>query len=107
MMGLDINAVGNHEFDEGPDELLRMQHGGAHPVDGDLDGDPFHGADFEFLAANVVFEKNNRTIFPPWAMRKYGGVKVAFIGMTLEGTPSIVTQAGVAGLKFKDEAADR
>jgi len=104
LMGLDINAVGNHEFDEGPAELQRLQNGGSHPVDGDLDGDPFLGAEFEFLAANVVTEKDNRTIFPPWAMRKYGGIKVAFIGMTLEGTPSIVTQAGVAGLKFKDEA---
>ena len=51
-IGLDINGVGNHEFDEGPAELLRMQNGGSHP-DGDLDGDGFDGADFKFLAANV------------------------------------------------------
>ena len=39
LIGLDINGVGNHEFDEGPEELLRMQNGGSHPIDGDLDGD--------------------------------------------------------------------
>ncbi len=104
LMGLDINAVGNHEFDEGPAELLRMQNGGSHPVDGDLDGDGFAGADFEFLAANVVVDATGETIFPPYTIRNYQGVKVAFIGMTLEGTPTIVTPAGVEGLTFLDEA---
>ena len=103
LMGLDINAVGNHEFDEGPAELLRMQNGGSHPVDGDLDGDGFGGADFQFLAANVVVNETGKTIFPSHIVRNFNGVRVAFIGMTLEGTPSIVTPAGVAGLTFKDE----
>ncbi len=104
LMGLDINGVGNHEFDEGMAELLRMQHGGPHPVDGDLDGDPFAGADFQFLAANVIDDATGQTIFPPYAIREYQGVKVAFIGLTLEGTPSIVARSGVAGLTFQDEA---
>ncbi|MBT8208134.1 MAG: bifunctional metallophosphatase/5'-nucleotidase [Acidimicrobiia bacterium] len=104
LIGLDINAVGNHEFDEGPDELLRMQHGGSHPVDGDLDGDPFAGADFQFLAANVRDLDTGRTIFPGVSIRRYDGVPVAFIGMTLEGTPTIVTPSGVEGLAFADEA---
>lgn len=104
LMGLAINAVGNHEFDEGPAELLRMQYGGSHPVDGDLDGDPFLGADFEFLAANVTVDATGENIFPPYTIRNYQGVKVAFIGMTLEGTPTIVTPSGVEGLTFHDEA---
>ena len=104
LMGLNINAVGNHEFDEGPAELVRLQMGGSHPVDGDLDGDPFDGAEFEFLAANVVVDETGETIFPSFTVREYGGVKVAFIGMTLEGTPAIVTSMGVAGLTFNDEA---
>jgi 5'-nucleotidase len=104
MIGLDINAVGNHEFDEGPDELLRMQFGGTHPVDGDFGGTVFEGADFEFLAANVVVDGTRDTIFPGVTFRNYDGVRVAFIGMTLEGTPTIVTPSGVAGLTFKDEA---
>ena len=104
LMGLDINGVGNHEFDEGLAELHRMQQGGPHPVDGDLDGDPFSGADFEHLAANVIDDTTGATIFPPYAVREYGGVGVAFIGLTLEGTPTIVSQAEVEGLTFVDEA---
>ncbi len=103
LIGLDINGVGNHEFDEGAAELLRMQNGGTHPVDGDLDGDGFAGADFEFLAANVTVDATGETVFAPYTIKNYQGVKVAFIGMTLEGTPSIVTPSGVAGLTFHDE----
>ncbi len=104
LMGLDFNGVGNHEFDEGLAELLRMQQGGSHAVEGDLDGDPFSGADFEFLAANVIDDTNGATIFPPYAIRRYQGVGVAFIGLTLEGTPAIVAKSAVQGLTFKDEA---
>ena len=104
LFGLDLNAVGNHEFDEGAAELLRMQYGGCHPVDGCQDGDDFDGARFSFLAANVVDHESGQTIFPAFKIKNFQGVKVAFIGMTLEGTPSIVTPSGVAGLDFKDEA---
>src|SRR5918999_5611667 len=103
-IGLDLNAVGNHEFDEGREELLRMQRGGCHPVDGCQDGTGFGGARFDFLAANVVDERRGRTIFPPYAIEKFDGIKVGFIGMTLEGTPDIVSPSGVAGLDFLDEA---
>jgi 5'-nucleotidase len=103
-IGLDLNAVGNHEFDEGGAELLRMQRGGCHPVDGCLDGTGFGGARFGFLAANVVRADSRKTLFPPYAIRKFGGVKVGFIGMTLEGTPDIVSPSAVAGLDFLDEA---
>jgi 5'-nucleotidase len=102
LIGLDVHAVGEHEFDEGAVELLRMQDGGGHP-DGDLDGDPFLGADFEFLAANVVVDDTGETIFPTFTIKNYQGVRVAFIGMTLEGTPSLVTPSGVDGLTFLDE----
>ncbi|CAI8056895.1 Endonuclease YhcR [Geodia barretti] len=104
LIGLDFNGVGNHEFDEGPAELLRMQQGGSHPVDGDLDGDSFDGADFQFLAANVIDDNTGNTVFPPYAIRDYQGIRVAFIGMTLEATPQIVARSGVAGLTFQDEA---
>ena len=104
LWGLDFNAVGNHEFDEGATELLRMQKGGCHPVDGCQDGDPFDGAEFKFLAANVLDTAKDRTLFAPYKIKTYQGVKVAFVGMTLEGTPTIVTPSGVAGLSFSDEA---
>ncbi|MCC6552677.1 MAG: bifunctional metallophosphatase/5'-nucleotidase [Polyangiaceae bacterium] len=103
-IGLDYNSVGNHEFDEGGSELLRMQHGGCHPADGCADGTPFPGAAFTFLAANVVVDASTgKTLFPPYGIREFEGVSVAFIGMTLEGTPDIVTPTGVAGLTFMDE----
>lgn len=104
LIGLDFNAVGNHEFDEGWLELKRLQEGGCHPVDGCQDGDDFAGANFQFLAANVVRKDNGKTIFPAYKMRSFAGAKIAFIGMTLEGTPTIVTPAGIADLNFLDEA---
>jgi 2',3'-cyclic-nucleotide 2'-phosphodiesterase (5'-nucleotidase family)/predicted AlkP superfamily pyrophosphatase or phosphodiesterase len=102
--GLVLNAVGNHEFDEGATELVRMQEGGCHPVDDCRDGDGFAGAEFDFLAANVVKKSDGETLFPAYRIARAAGTKVAFIGMTLEGTPTIVTPSGVAGLDFKDEA---
>jgi 5'-nucleotidase len=104
LMHMRYSSVGNHEFDEGVNELRRMQRGGCHPVDGCQDGDPFTGAAFKYLAANVLFEKTHRTIFPPYKVVKAGNAKLAFIGLTLQGTPSIVTPSGVAGLEFKPEA---
>ena len=86
-MGLDLTSVGNHEFDEGVTELLRMQNGGCRPDNGCHGRDAFGGADFGYLAANVVYKDTGKPIFPPYAIRKFGGIKVGFIGMTLEGTP--------------------
>ncbi|HEY6629634.1 MAG TPA: bifunctional metallophosphatase/5'-nucleotidase [Acidimicrobiia bacterium] len=104
LWGVDFNAVGNHEFDEGIAELRRMARGRCHPVDGCQDGDRFKGADFQYLSANVVSERNGKTLFPAYKIRTIGGVKIAFIGLTLEGTPNIVTPSGVAGYDFLDEA---
>lgn len=104
LMGLDFNGVGNHEFDEGPAELSRMQHGGLHPEDDDIEGESFGGADFQFLAANVIDDRTGSTIFPPYGVLDFQGTKVAFIGLTLEGTPNIVSRSGVEGLSFLDEA---
>jgi 5'-nucleotidase len=102
-LGLDVSGVGNHEFDEGLAELLRMQFGGCHPTDGCQDGTPFFGAAFKYLAANVVHEGTDNTILPAYEVRKIDNAKIAFIGLTLEGTPLIVTPAGVAGLEFRPE----
>lgn len=104
MAGLDYASVGNHEFDEGPAELLRIQNGGCHPVDGCADGTPYQGAGFQYLSANAFKSSTGRPLLPPYAIHKVDGVKVGFIGMTLEGTPDIVSQEGTAGLTFTDEA---
>jgi 5'-nucleotidase len=103
-IGLDITSVGNHEFDEGERELRRMQSGGCHPVDGCRDGNGFRGARFGFLAANVVRRGTGRPLFDAYAIRRLGGVRVGFIGMTLEGTPGLVTPTGIQRLRFLDEA---
>ncbi|MEU8709332.1 bifunctional metallophosphatase/5'-nucleotidase [Streptomyces sp. NPDC048565] len=103
-LDLDVTAVGNHEFDEGATELARLQNGGCHPDDGCYEeGKEFKGADFPYLAANVTDENTDKPILKPYTVWKKNGVKIGFIGVTLEGTPDIVTANGVKGLKFHDE----
>ena len=103
-LGLDVSSVGNHEFDEGTTELLRMQQGGCHPVDGCYFPDqPYAGADFQWLAANVVRKDNGQPLLPATSVKTVNGVKIGFIGMTLKATPTLVSPAGVATVDFKDE----
>ncbi|MFE1954402.1 MULTISPECIES: bifunctional metallophosphatase/5'-nucleotidase [Streptomyces] len=103
-LDLDVTSVGNHEFDEGAKELARLQNGGCHPDAGCYeDGRTFEGADYPYLAANVTDEKTGKPILKPYWVWKNKGVKVGFIGVTLEGTPNVVTADGVKGLKFHDE----
>ena len=103
-LGLDVSSVGNHEFDEGVTELLRMQNGGCHPVDGCYFPDqPYAGADFPWLAANVVNETTGKTALPPYWIKRFNNVKIGFIGMTLEATNTLVAAAGIQGWEFKDE----
>jgi 5'-nucleotidase len=104
MMGLEVASVGNHEFDEGKDELLRMQNGGCHPTDKCQGPHPFAGAKFHYLAASTIDKDTGKTIFPPYEIKAFDGIPVAFIGLTLKGTPTIVAPPGVAGLEFRDEA---
>ena len=104
-MGLDVSSVGNHEFDEGVTELLRMQNGGCHPLESCYFPDePYAGADFQWLAANVVNESTGETPLPPYWIEKFQNVKIAFIGMTLEATDTLVAAAGIQGWEFLDEA---
>jgi 5'-nucleotidase len=103
VVGIDVSGIGNHEFDEGLGEVYRMMNGGCHPTDGCQDGTPFLGSIFGYLAANVFFEGTDDTVLPPYEVRKVGNAKIAFIGMTLEGTPLIVTPAAIEGLEFRDE----
>jgi 5'-nucleotidase len=104
MMGLEIASVGNHEFDEGKDELKRMQNGGCHPIDKCQGPHPFAGARFHYLAASTIEKDTGKTIFPPYEIREFDGIAVAFIGLTLKGTPDIISPVSAAGLEFKDEA---
>ena len=105
LLGLELNAVGNHEFDKGSAELLRMQRGGCEKFTRrqPCAVEPFTGAKFQFLAANVR-TANGATLFPASAIKQFGPVKIGFIGMPLKETGTLVTPAGVAGLTFVDEA---
>lgn len=108
-IGLTFNAVGNHEFDRGAQELLRMQQGGCekYTLRDPCRVEQFPGAQFGFLAANVTKEDGS-TLFPPYGIRRFGTgpgeVAIGVIGLTLEDTPSVVTPSGVSGLSFGDEA---
>ena len=104
--GVEFNAVGNHEFDKGSAELLRMQTGGCekHTSRAPCAVEPFAGAKFGFLAANVL-RSDGSTLFPGTAIKDFGPVQIGIIGMTLKETTTLVTPAGVAGLTFADEAA--
>ncbi len=88
LLGLDLNAVGNHEFDKGWKELERLQK----------------GANFGFLAANVIRNDLGKTLFPASEIRNFGGVKVAFIGVVLEGIDKVTTSEAIKGLSFLNEA---
>src|SRR5437588_3471645 len=104
MMGLELSAVGNHEFDRGKDELLRMQNGGCHPVDHCQGPHPFAGAKFHYLAASTFDKATGKTLLRPYEIREFDGVAVGFIGLALRGTPNIVRPVGIEGLEFGDEA---
>ncbi len=105
-LGLDVSSVGNHEFDEGVGELVRMQYGGCRLDEGcylPWGRGGYPGADFSWLAANVVRESTGRTVLPGTTVRRVDGVKVGYNGMTLEDTPVLVSQAGIQGITFEDE----
>lgn len=108
-IGVKASAVGNHEFDEGYTELKRIQLGGCHPVDGCQFRDPYEGADFPYLGANVTFAKNGRPALLPFTVRFEGGVPIGIIGVTLKDLPDVVVASGIKGLEFGDEvqAIDR
>ncbi|WP_194724683.1 bifunctional metallophosphatase/5'-nucleotidase [Noviherbaspirillum malthae] len=114
-IGLEFNAVGNHEFDKGVGELLRLQNGGCKMTENQTDANscrgasvgtpvPFEGAKFKWLSANVLSSSTGKPLLPAYGVKTFNDVKVAFIGMTLKATPTLVTPTGVAGLEFRDEA---
>jgi 5'-nucleotidase len=107
-IGIDLNAVGNHEFDHGVDELKRLAQGGCAPANSAhrqscprLD---YTGARFPFLAANVLDRSTGQPIFAPTFVKSFDGVRIGFIGVVTRSTPGIVDPSGVAGVRFLAEA---
>lgn len=103
-MGLHLSAVGNHEFDQGWAELLRRQNGGCHPTEGCRGPLPFKGTGFQYLSASTIDTATGKTLLPPYQIRRFDGIPVGFIGLSLEGTPGLVMPSAVTGLRFEDEA---
>jgi 2',3'-cyclic-nucleotide 2'-phosphodiesterase (5'-nucleotidase family) len=98
-----VGTVGNHEFDEGMNELLRLLSGGNFATGAFLE-DPFPGALFPYVSANVIERATNQPLLRPFVVKELHGVKLGVIGAVLKQTPTIVTPSGVAGLTFLDEA---
>jgi len=106
LLGLSVASVGNHEFDKGSAELLRMQNGGCakNVTRVPCRLERFSGARFQYLSANVL-RADGSSLFPATAIRQVGPIRIGFIGETLKDTGTLVSPAGVAGLHFTDEAA--
>jgi 5'-nucleotidase len=104
-LGLDVASVGNHEFDEGPDELLRIDRGGCHPTDGCAVPDaPYDGADFPYLAANVTRKGSAEPLLPPyWIKTLPGGQRIGFIGLITKNAPDAISAARIRDVEFHDE----
>lgn len=98
-----IGTLGNHELDEGKAELLRLI-GGGNDAHGPYLEDPWSGARFPYVSANVIDADSGETLLPPYKIVRAQNVPIAFIGAVLKATPTIVTPTGVAGLTFLNEA---
>ena len=99
MLGFDVGTPGNHEFDEGVDEMMRLLNGGYHDATGN-----FAGSNFPYVSANIVYKETRKPILPPYIVKKVNGMPIAFVGVTLTETPTIVMPSGVSTIEFTDEA---
>gem|GEM_PF-214341 len=99
-LGFDMGVVGNHEFDEGVEEMLRMINGGEHPKG----TSGYDGMNFPVLAANVEYKESGELVLDPYAIKEIDGVKVGFIGVATVETPSMIVATGNEHIRFTDEA---
>ncbi|MBD1370808.1 5'-nucleotidase C-terminal domain-containing protein [Hazenella sp. IB182357] len=98
-IGVDVGGIGNHEFDEGVAEMKRLIYGGYHEKTG-----YYKGAKFPYICANVVDNQTGKHILPPSTIKKVDGIKVGFIGIVTQTTPSVVIPEHVKSVTFTDEA---
>lgn len=102
LLGLDISAIGNHEFDKGYQPLLKLLEGDC--LGNDCGEDKFKGAQFSVLAANVLLNQSGKTLFKPYEIRQFGPIKIAFVGLVLRGVDQLVMAEKIEGLTFLPEA---
>jgi 5'-nucleotidase len=99
-----VGTAGNHEFDEGVTELLRLLRGGNAKRGPFLDN-PWRGARYPLVSATVIDDRRGSTLFPPYVIKQLAGVRIGVIGAVLRATPSMVIAGGVDQLRFLDEAS--
>lgn len=98
-----LGIPGNHELDEGLPEMLRLIHGGNHSQ-GPYLQNPYQGAAFPYICANLVQKSNHQPLFPPYVVRMVDGVPVGFIGAVLRKASTFLSPESLAGLTVLDEA---
>jgi 5'-nucleotidase len=111
-LGFDVGTLGNHEFDEGGDELIRMLRGGRRTGPGALKRDAegrlvntsspsYSGAAYPYIAANTI-DREGELRLPPYAVIERAGVRVGFIGVTTPSTPKFLLDRYAARFRFTD-----
>ena len=99
-----VGTLGNHEFDEGTEEIMRLHYGGRHEDAASM-SDSWGGVVFPYVSANVMVTDTGETFLPPYVIKEIGGIQIAIIGATVKNTPTIVPPSSVVGIEFLDEAA--
>lgn len=99
-----IGIPGNHELDEGVDEMLRLLNGGTHRQ-GPFLQQPYQGTAYPTICANLVRAATGEPLLPPYVVRVVDGVKVGFIGAILQRASSFLSPESLAGLEVLDETA--
>ena len=91
--GLDVSAAGNHEFDQGVDDLVNRVMAPESP------SNPYGGAEWQYISANVRNVSDNAHTIPDRWMEDFGSVQVGFVGAVTEDLPALVSPAGIASIK--------
>jgi 5'-nucleotidase len=86
LMHFDVGTVGNHDFDEGPDEMQRLAA----------------RADFPYVSANVVDKATGQPLLRPYVVVERAGVEVGFIGVTTPSSTRWLMPGYAARLSFAD-----
>jgi 5'-nucleotidase len=94
-----LGTAGNHEFDEGSAEMLRLLQGGNH-ANGPFLETKWKGSNYQTLSANVRDRYTNELLLPPYAIHTVNGIDVGFIGITLDSTPKLVIPGSLDNLTF-------
>lgn len=107
LLGMRVSTLGNHELDEGKDELLRQINGGcesARPQKACQFSSPFSGTQFPYIAANVIAEETGKPLVAPYVIETVQGIKIAFVGAQVEDLAAVVSASSMAGIQVLDEA---